>query len=441
MLGNKKEVILLDFSSETNIGDIALQSGLIGLLREHFPDTILSVTTIFGANQLTERNLHFRELNKYPEIHVVGALRPTFYPMEQKSFNIHVFELLNVLGLISGFLLLTILRVGGNHAKKVMPQKYCSTWDLIGNAELVIWKGKNFRNTHWLIEPYRVLSRLFMPIACLICRKPMVCVGLSVWPLNNRLSVFFLKAVLKRCLHVSARETYSYEEINRLLNDSGPKPLVSLSPDLSFAVLRDYEPKTAGGDGNNPVVIALTVVDWKGFGVERRDNYITALVEFIEYSVKKYNAGILFVPQVVKEWESSDYVVDEIMARVDDNTREHITQSEVKHGVQGVIEIYRQSDFLIATRMHSAIFALSVGTPVLAIPYDTGAKWGILSDLGYSNYMIDYDLMDGERFIALFEQLKQNRQTIMDNVQNQVKEQMGRVDETVLGFRQLIEQN
>lgn len=441
MLRINKEVLLLDFSSETNIGDIALQSGLIALLREHFHGIKLNATTIFGANQLTGKDLHFRELNNYPDIRVMGALRPTFYPISRKSSNVYVFEMMNLFGLIAGFIFLTFLHVGGNSTKRIVPHNYHNTWDSIRSAELIIWKGKNFRNTHWLIEPYRVLSRLFMPIVCLVCRKQVVCVGASIWPLNNRVSTYFLKVVLKRCVYVSVRETRSYEEVNRLLLNVTPKPLISLTPDLSFAILRDYEPKMARRDGNNPILISLTVLDWKGFGAERRDNYITALVEFIKYIVKKYDAVCCFVPQVIKGWEPSDFVFDEIIARVDDNTREHITQPEIEHGVQGVIDIYRRSDFLIATRMHSAIFALSVGTPVLAIPYDAGAKWGILGDLGYSDYMINYDLIDGEKIIKLFEQLKQNRQDIMENIQNRIREQMGKVDENVLDFRQLIEQS
>lgn len=296
----------------------------------------------------------------------------------------------------------------------------------------------NFRKRTWLIEPYRVLSRLFMPIACLLYGKTLVCVGVSISHMSNALSRFSLRNVLKCCAHISVREPSSEVELHRLLVNVENGPEMKYYPDISFALLREYEPKAETTGTDTPRSIALTLVDWQDSGLEARSKYIQALVEFIEYAAQEYDARFVIIPQVIKQWEAADYITKKILSNVSNDIRNRISLAKVKHGMNGVVEIYKQSDFLIATRMHSAIFALCIGTPVIAIAYDKGSKWGILNELGCGDYLMHYEAMDGKDLISRFESFCENRADIMRQVRKHVEKQMNLVDECVLGFQKFL---
>lgn len=438
VVSDRSTILILDFSSETNIGDIALQEGLISLLRRHYPGIRLTATTIFGANQTVDTGKHFQTLFLKRDIEVGGALRPTFYPVGELPKNIYLFELLNILGLLFGLLWAMLLNLFPVAAGRILPANYRKTLSLLQEADFIVWKGKNFRNTSWLIEPYRVMSRLYMPIVCHILGKPMACVGVSVWPLTNVLSRTALRAVLSRCVHISVRERASAEALETLFKDAVRKPEIAHYPDLSFALLREQAPKSPPVADAPLSTIALTLVDWTGSGLAARERYIDALVALVEHGVEKYGAEFVVVPQVTKTWEAADYIAEQILSRVNETTRGYMRIAEAEHGVEGVLAIYEKADFLIATRMHSAIFALAVGTPVIAIPYDDGAKWGILDDLGAGAHRIPYYAVTSEALIAEFEAVISNRSAYMTEVNARVREQVALVDQCVLGFRSVM---
>ena len=431
-----KTILILDFSSESNIGDIALQEGLIQLLRRHYPGARLTATTIFGANQTVDARTHFQTLFDNDDIAVGGALRPSFYPIDGEPANTYAFELLNLIGVLLGYCWAGLLRLSPSLASALLPARYRKTLALLQEADFIVWKGKNFRNTKWLIEPYRVLSRLYMPIVCHILGKPMACVGVSVWPLNNPLSRAALRAVLARCEHVSVRERLSGQAVDALFNGAARRPEIAQYPDLSLALLREYTPKPPPADDAPLGTIALTLVDWTGSGLAARERYIAALVALVEHAVEKYAAEFVIVPQVTKTWEAADYIAEQIVSRVSPTAREHIRIAEAEHGVEGVLAFYEKADFLIATRMHSAIFALAVGTPVIAIPYDDGAKWSILDDLGAGPHRIPYHSVTSEALITEFEAVVSDRSAYMTEVSARVREQVALVDQCVLGFEQ-----
>jgi polysaccharide pyruvyl transferase WcaK-like protein len=432
-MNKSKNILMLDMSSESNIGDIALQEGLICLINRHYPDAKLSATTIFGANQLNKSYKHFKKLINSKYIFVGGALRPTFYPTNNKNINIFLFEALNILGLGIGMIWVLLFKFFPSFAYKILPAAYKPTFKLIMEADIIIWKGKNFRNTNWIIEPYRVISRLYMPLVAIVFNKPIGCIGLSIWPLSNFLSRFALRKVLNKCFHVSVRENMSLINLKDIYGKHSPTPNVIKCPDLSFALLKRFTHKPANSSTNLTLNrVALTLVDWKGDGLNARERYIKALVSFIEYSFKRYNVRFEIIPQVTKDWEKADYIVEEILKRVNISIKNNITLVQPEHSVEGVIDYYKKSDFVIATRMHSAIFSLAVGTPIIAIPYDKGAKWSILDDLGYQNHLLPYNLIDGESLINKFEEIIQNRNDFMSIVSKNVKIQIKEVDNCLL---------
>ena len=90
--------------------------------------------------------------------------------------------------------------------------------------------------------------------------------------------------------------------------------------------------------------------------------------------------------------------------------------------------IYSRLDFLIATRLHSAIFALAVETPIVAIAYDEGGKWGILDRLGCGNLVVAYSGVNSSMLIQKILGCWANRVEILHEVRKNVVDQIRDVD-------------
>jgi hypothetical protein len=81
---NIKKIVLLDFCSEKNRGDAAMQVGLLKLVYRYFRDPIISIISVFGANQSRQLINEYDHSIKWP-VSILGGLKPTFYPLDNSE--------------------------------------------------------------------------------------------------------------------------------------------------------------------------------------------------------------------------------------------------------------------------------------------------------------------------------------------------------------------
>mgnify|MGYP006291999053 FL=1 len=408
-------VVLLDFSSEKNRGDAAMQVGLLNLVTKYFPNSTISVISVIGANQQELIEDEHDHSSKYP-INILGGLKPTFYsPEKDKSILIIEIKqaltfLLNVL-----FLFLVIIKVPFTILAKLLPKSFRSTLSELKEADLIIWKGKNFRKRkNNILDFYRLFAQVYHPIICIALSKPIACISASVWHLKNPLSRKLLKWVFRKCVLVSVRENNSYKEAKKLLKTSAD-PILHLLPDLSFAVYEQaqiYE-KAASQLSNleKPSAIGLTIVDWMNDGEEARENYKDTLLEIVDHYLRNH-IKIVVIPQVTKKWEAYDSILVDILKETGNPEKIEVLKGDPD--IYNLFSIYSDIDLLIATRMHSAIFSAFVGTPLVAIPYDKGGKWNIIKDLGYEKQMINYTDVTFEKVLSEVDYCWKNRLEMMN---------------------------
>ena len=77
--------------------------------------------------------------------------------------------------------------------------------------------------------------------------------------------------------------------------------------------------------------------------------------------------------------------------------------------------VYAEMDYLIGTRFHSVIFALTENVPVIAITYGGNKGDGIMRDLNLSNYAIQIDNMDEHSLIDCFVSLVKKQNEVKNN--------------------------
>jgi colanic acid/amylovoran biosynthesis protein len=80
---------------------------------------------------------------------------------------------------------------------------------------------------------------------------------------------------------------------------------------------------------------------------------------------------------------------------------------------------YSRLDLLVATRMHSAIFALSAGVPALAIGY-LHKSAGIMQMLGLDQHVLDIDTIDAEQLCAAADRLWDERAAVRERLATRI---------------------
>ena len=411
-----------------------MQVGLLELVFRHFTDPIVTIISVFGANQADQLLKEYDHSTEFP-VKILGGLKPTFYPMDKNdSKSIFIIEIKQALCFILNVLLfiLIYLKVPVKIIKKLLPKEFRKTFEQIERTDLVIWKGKNFRvRSNTFVDLYRLGSQVFHPLICIALSKPIACVSASVWHLKNPLSRKLLRGVFKKCFFISLREKASYDVVNTLIGEV-ENPKVALLPDLSFAVFDHSKEHKADrrpfSSSKHPKTIGLTLVDWKDEGEAARENYKEVIINVIDYYVKT-GSNIVIIPQVTKQWEAFDLLLSEVIG-----TRKDIENISIIEGsptIYDLFSIYSKIDILIATRMHSAIFSTFVGTPLVVIPYDQGGKWNIIKDLGYDNLSFSYATVTAEVIIDAVDTCWNNKKQILKFVDGRVRQSASLVEHNI----------
>ena len=437
-INNFKNIVLLDFCSEKNRGDAAKQLGLIKLVFRYITDPIISIVSVFGVNQINQLINEHDHSCKYP-VTILGGLKPTFYSFDNScNKSIFLIELKNAVYFCINLvlLLLLVLKIPFAVIKKIFPKAYDNTLEQIRDADLVIWNGRNFRSRdNHILEIFRILNLVYHPLVCIFLSKPVACVGVSLWHLNNPLSRIIAKYTFHNSFFISVRDEFSYNEVKKLLGENC-KAQIFLLPDLSFALYEEgkaiKEKREPISDSLVPKTIGFTIVDWKDDGEQTRNNYKKAISDVIEYFIHQ-GSKIVIIPQVTKKWEDNNLLVTEI---IKSQHNENISIIEGTPTIVELLTIYSKIDFLVATRMHSAIFASIVGTPIVALPYDKGGKWSIIQELGLGDYILNQSDISTAVLIEKIQKCWESKKSVLVEVDNNIQLFSNKVD---LNVKKLLE--
>jgi colanic acid/amylovoran biosynthesis protein len=168
------------------------------------------------------------------------------------------------------------------------------------------------------------------------------------------------------------------------------------------------------------VLIGITVLGVPYF-LNRRKNtllkkYVKSLATSIDLMITRVNANIIFIPQVYSQTEIA--MMHLIRRLVKNKTRVVIIEEDLSP--EGVMEIIGCMDLLIGTRMHSDIFALIMGVPVIAIAYEHKTH-GIMRMLGLGDWVIDIENINEDILVSKTEELYNSRFEIRKNILEAVR--------------------
>ena len=292
------------------------------------------------------------------------------------------------------------------------------------DAEIIISQPGGFLYSSG--RGFVLLVNLYSLSMALIAGKPLYIFPQSFGPFFQNWEKLLVKWTLSRARIVMAREP----ESNNLLDSIGiPTSKSFLIPDLAFAF--HGQPKSAAevklkdlginSDQTKPL-LGITVVNWSAENKRflQQQEYENAIASAARFFTEEYKGVAVFFTQVSGPSLSQD---DRIP------TRRVLTQlRDISESVFFIEEpipadilkpLYGFMDIFIGTRMHSNIFAVGEGVPVIAIGYQHKTR-GIMEMMNLEKWTLDINSLEVEHLQLMLSSLWNNRKSIQNNLYNSI---------------------
>ena len=221
----------------------------------------------------------------------------------------------------------------------------------------------------------------------------------------------FIEPILKKTKFIILRDNESASHIKKIMG-SVPKNCV-ISVDEAFTFCDLYDEKR-----DEKKKIGISVRDWNFSNTKETykksiQNYISNIKNICEFLIKEFDYEITFIStcQGENEYKDDSILALDIKASVEEKYRKSIIVNRDFHRPKQLIEIFREFDFFIGTRMHSIIFNFLNLTPCLGIVYEFKTK-ELFNRISLNEYLFDMYSEDYELFKKKIINLIENKYEI-----------------------------
>lgn len=395
-----KNIVIGHCYTTENKGDAAIILATVEHLKRANPDCKLTGVSTFSQSDAAYREHH--EALTEAGLPIMPALLP-----EDK---IHLFgrvlEGANAKAASFLFrtsvLLVTLLLRGMGYRGHGQLQR---TLDAIEGSDLFVSKGGSFLYSLGGIRGDVSLFKLLVPfwIASRSGTRTII-LAQSLGPFNTKFSEWMMRYTLRYIDRVYLRERVCMRYLRFLTAAELSK--IADCPDLAFSLVSEgYDPLDIDYSGSP---VGLTIVNHQFKHGDARARYIDAIIESVSNLANRWPDAKFYVfPQVLSR--HVDGSVDLQFARFiaqECASRTGITLQVLAgdHDPRVLQQSYARMRCFLATRLHSAIFAASVGVPTIVFGYHGSKAEGIWEDLGFPELFFDIErisLPDLERALEL----------------------------------------
>lgn len=303
-------------------------------------------------------------------------------------------------------------------------------------SDLIISSGGGcfWSNRKFFPGPMFFQNYFHVKLACIL-KRPLIFFPQSLGPFQNSVAPRVLKDVLvaDNVLKIFVRERASFDFISNLLRQNDINEKVTICPDLAFYLHKGGHRLISSGDINLPrPIVAVTLREWdfpevksKKNKVKRKKAYLSAFKEVCQNIYRMRGGSIIIFAQArgPGDFENDIYIsrslFKELRGGVPDK---HLLFIDLPAAVSPyhIIDILSQVDLIIATRLHSAIFALISGVPAISVEYQPKSK-GVMELLELERYCVSIDKIDADQILHLVEDVLSRRAEISSKILEEVR--------------------
>lgn len=256
------------------------------------------------------------------------------------------------------------------------------------DADLIVAAGGGYLYTRSAVRGNIVLAATVLGLLLgSLLGKPVVLYAQSIGPFASRLQEWLVRCVLRGVQLVQVRERRSLA----LLESWRMGTPVVLGTDAAFLLAAEPTSDLVAGAGST-VRVGVTVRRWFQAPADQR-RYEEILAAFVDWLAEAREAKAILIPQVTYAVGGDDdrTVARRIVARLRNPGVAQLLEGELPPGE--IKALCGRMDYFVGTRMHSNIFALSMGVPVLAIGYQPKTA-GLMEQLGLGEWVVAIESLE-----------------------------------------------
>ena len=396
-----------------NAGDFALNLGTINLLSEIYDKENIYMISRFGEDSPDFKESK-RLLKEYePDV----TLLPCFFDVDRYRQN-KIERSLNIGKAAARYLYYA--KIPGTGAFSRLPAIKAineSEFVFCNSGNLFYWNEyrKDLAYLYGILFPFKYAEKI---------RRPYGFLPQSIGDIEGT-GKLILGDIFKSSEFLTFREPISKKKFQKLFDQEHPVFI-----DTAFFIDSHDEEKAEeilfkteiDDDFVAITVRTATLGDLDSLDSKRSENIINGLKELIDHVLENYDYQVLLVCQTKKDIESTSL----LESMYEDEDRVKMIE---EYNPVVLRSLYEESKLLIAMRLHSAIFSLSAGTPVLGIyKEEWGPKMpGTLELLNMGDYVLDMSSFDpkkgNEAIDHMIEYNESLSQEILENV-NKIKTEL-----------------
>lgn len=402
-----KKILIINVHSYRNAGDAALADMVVRLLRESFKEATLT--------------LAMDDPGSYAgQLQTVTSFMGWFKSDNSAHTGWRWFDIC-VLGFQSLFAVLT-QHLFGRPLLFLANRRHRETLTAYLDADFVVSCAGNF-----LYSSGKLGLAFFFSIFTLayawMAGKPLYLMPQSFGPFTRFWEKALMRWIISKMHLTFVREPVSWEVLQSL---GAPLDHCILVPDIAFAF--PAAPRadgmallsSAGFDMLGPPSMGVTVVNWQGQSraFNAQAAYEEAVAEAIRSFISQTGGRAVIFSQVCGPTRVDD---DRIPARrvydkVCDLGQDRVLLVDRFLPPALLKSVYGLMDVFLGTRLHSNVFALGAGVPVVAIAYQYKTR-GVMRMLGLESWVVDIEQVTGPQLRRLMERAVTDRAQVHRDIQ------------------------
>ena len=387
------KILISHVYSSNNNGDAAILSAQIGELRRTFQNPQLHILTM----DTIEAGYTFDEVPVCNAL-MYGAVSPANGKLKKLFL---AFAMMTYTAAWAG-----VLRVG--HITLPLPRRWKEPMRLLARADMQVCVGGGYLRAKNDMVSSLLLLLLFHQIwLAKALGKPVYLYAQSFGPYPRRIQRKIAIRGLRCADLILVREAKS----RALLTDMGlTDERVIQIPDSAFMfkppLTLDARP-LLGMKRSDEQVVGVTARSW--LPGAKQHTYERAMAEFIDRLSQRSGLRVAVIAQVTSEQQNDDDRV--VGRRIQDllGFRSNVVFLEERFTHYEIKSVFTNLSYLVGTRFHSVIFALTAGVPAMAIEYEHKTS-GIMQDLGLDEWVLPIEDVTSGKLTALFDRLVLDRE-------------------------------
>jgi colanic acid/amylovoran biosynthesis protein len=270
-----------------------------------------------------------------------------------------------------------------------------------------------------------ILSLYIMTLG-LLAGKPLYLLPQSIGPFRHRWELNLVKKVLSAARVVMVREPISYQVLQ---NGGFHHPRFATFPDPAFlflpaspSIVEDWLKTHQIEPASARPLLGLTMIDWgaQNSRFDFQKEYEAACAATARYFINQIGGKVILFSQVTGPTAGQD---DRLPAQRVQTLLEDLSSSIIfiqePLAPDLLMALYGRMDLFVGARMHSNIFALKGGVPVLAIGY-LHKTLGIMKMVGLDQWVVDIQQASEsvlvERLSALWSARQEIRYHLLETI-------------------------